>query len=189
MLIDCNLVHADFSEYNLLYHNKQIWVIDVSQSVEKDHPFSFEFLKRDIYNINKYYEKLGVNIFKFKSLFNIITDPKLTAEDVEQLIEEMKDEAMENPDTDKEINDFLLYEIPRTLSIYSEIEEINNKLEAIKNNLDTLIFGRFMGQDERILQGVIYEGEEGEVPEEDLLTDEEFNLLVQQENEAKKNKR
>lgn len=81
MLIECNLVHADFSEYNLLYHKKKVWVIDVSQSVEKDHPFSFEFLKRDVYNINNYYKKqLGVNTFKFKSLFHMITDPTLSSE-------------------------------------------------------------------------------------------------------------
>lgn len=108
---------------------------------------------------------------------------------MEESIEAMKEEAMENPDTDKEINDFLLFEIPRTLSIYSDIEEINSKLEAIKNNLDTLIFGRFMGQDERILKGVIYEGEEGEVPEEDLLTEEEWHLMLQRESEEKRNKR
>lgn len=177
MLIDCNLVHADFSEYNLLYFKKKIWVIDVSQSVEKDHPFSFEFLKRDIYNINNYYKKLGVNIFKFKSFFNLVSDPLLTAEQVNEEIERMKEEAMENPDTDKQINDFLMFEIPRTLRNCTEIEEINQKLDVIRNNLDTLIFGRFMGADERILQGVIYEGEEGEVNEEDLMTDEEFNLM------------
>lgn len=189
MLIDCNLVHADFSEYNLLYFKQKIWIIDVSQSVEKDHPFSFEFLKRDIYNINNYYSKLGVNIFKFKSLFNVITDNKMTEQDVADEIERMKDEAMETPDSDKEINDFLLFAIPRTLSMCTDMDEINAKLAAIKNNLDTLIFGRFMGADERILKGVIYQGEDGEVDETDLLTDEEIYLMIQKENEEKKEKR
>ncbi len=105
----------------------------------------------------------------------------MTPEQVEEEIEKMKEEAMETPDTDKEINDFLMFEIPRTLSMCSEIEEINQKLDVIKNNLDTLIFGRFMGADERILKGVVYQGEEGAADQEDLLTDEEFNLLMQQE--------
>lgn len=32
------LVHADLSEFNLLYHNGSIVIIDVSQSVEQEHP-------------------------------------------------------------------------------------------------------------------------------------------------------
>ena len=32
----CRLVHGDLSEYNLLYYKKDIWIIDVSQSVEID---------------------------------------------------------------------------------------------------------------------------------------------------------
>lgn len=187
MLVDCNLVHADFSEYNLLYFEKKIWVIDVSQSVEKDHPFSFEFLKRDIYNINNYYSKLGLNIFKFKSLFNMVTDVNLTPEQVEESIENMKEEAMESPDTEKEINDFLLFEIPRTLRMCTEIEEINQKLEVIKNNLDTLIFGRFMGTDERILNGVVYDGEVP--PDEEGLTPDQILLKRQREAEEKKDKK
>lgn len=47
----CKLVHADLSEFNLLYHKGEIVVIDVSQSVEHDHPHAYEFLKKDCTNI------------------------------------------------------------------------------------------------------------------------------------------
>ncbi|TPX43921.1 hypothetical protein SeMB42_g04518 [Synchytrium endobioticum] len=47
----CHLVHADLSEYNLLYHHKKIYVIDVSQSVEHDHPHALEFLRKDCTNV------------------------------------------------------------------------------------------------------------------------------------------
>ncbi|MDA8486959.1 hypothetical protein NNO07_28260, partial [Pseudomonas resinovorans] len=33
----CRLVHADLSEYNILFHEGHLWIIDVSQSVEHDH--------------------------------------------------------------------------------------------------------------------------------------------------------
>lgn len=47
----CRLVHADLSEYNLLYKDNSIVVIDVSQSVEHDHPMALEFLRKDCTNI------------------------------------------------------------------------------------------------------------------------------------------
>jgi RIO kinase 1 len=48
----CKLVHADFSEFNLiLKDNSELYVIDVSQSVEHDHPRSFDFLRSDIKNV------------------------------------------------------------------------------------------------------------------------------------------
>lgn len=47
----CKLVHADLSEYNILYHEGSLVIIDVSQSVEHDHPRAFEFLRKDCTNI------------------------------------------------------------------------------------------------------------------------------------------
>jgi len=46
------LVHADLSEFNLLYFQGEIVVIDVSQSVEHDHPHALDFLRKDCTNIN-----------------------------------------------------------------------------------------------------------------------------------------
>lgn len=47
----CKLVHADLSEYNILYYNGSIVIIDVSQAVEHDHPMALEFLRKDCTNI------------------------------------------------------------------------------------------------------------------------------------------
>uniref|UniRef100_A0A2C9LYS1 non-specific serine/threonine protein kinase n=1 Tax=Biomphalaria glabrata TaxID=6526 RepID=A0A2C9LYS1_BIOGL len=47
----CGLVHADLSEYNLLWHEGQVWALDVSQSVEKENPNSHDFLLRDCHNV------------------------------------------------------------------------------------------------------------------------------------------
>jgi RIO kinase 1 len=45
MYMGCRLVHADLSEYNMLYWHGRVMLIDVSQSVETDHPRALEFLR------------------------------------------------------------------------------------------------------------------------------------------------
>lgn len=46
-----HLVHADLSEYNILWWENKCWFIDVSQSVQPDHPNGLEFLLKDCQNI------------------------------------------------------------------------------------------------------------------------------------------
>ena len=46
-------VHADLSEFNLLWFVNKVWVIDVSQSVMPTHPNALAFLLRDCYNVTK----------------------------------------------------------------------------------------------------------------------------------------
>src|SRR5699024_7043713 len=50
---DCDMIHGDLSEYNLLWHESKIFCIDVSQSVRSTHPQAFSLLYRDICNICK----------------------------------------------------------------------------------------------------------------------------------------
>lgn len=70
----CKLVHGDLSEYNLLWHKSQVYVIDVSQSVETDHPSALDFLRKDASNINDYFEKSGnLNVMNTRQLFEFVT--------------------------------------------------------------------------------------------------------------------
>ncbi|XP_038222273.1 serine/threonine-protein kinase RIO3 [Zerene cesonia] len=69
-----HLVHADLSEYNILWWDNKCWFIDVSQSVQPDHPNGLEFLLRDCRNIINFFEKKGVpNIKTADELFKFIT--------------------------------------------------------------------------------------------------------------------
>ncbi|UKJ88258.2 protein kinase [Theileria orientalis] len=56
------LIHADFSEYNLLYTDSKVIVIDVSQAVENDHPNAMYFLKRDCENITTFFTTVQYHI-------------------------------------------------------------------------------------------------------------------------------
>lgn len=51
-----DLVHADFSEFNVLYDGDPV-VIDMGQSVTLEHPMASKFLARDVSNIARYFEK------------------------------------------------------------------------------------------------------------------------------------
>ncbi len=55
------IVHADLSEYNILYYRKNPYIIDVGQSVSIKHPMAATFLERDIKNIVSFFSKKGVN--------------------------------------------------------------------------------------------------------------------------------
>jgi RIO kinase 1 len=54
------LVHSDLSEYNILMHNYEPYLIDVGQAVALAHPKSREFLERDIRNLLRYFSKYGI---------------------------------------------------------------------------------------------------------------------------------
>ncbi|KAI5748893.1 hypothetical protein M8J76_002963 [Diaphorina citri] len=66
----CHLVHADLSEYNMLVHKATLFIIDVAQSVEHDHPHALQFLRKDCDNVTdlsieetmveKYLDKISV---------------------------------------------------------------------------------------------------------------------------------
>jgi len=70
MFHDCHLVHGDLSEYNLLLlEGCKIFVIDVGQSVEQDHPHALDFLKRDCVNINDFFSRRNVATVSLQNLF------------------------------------------------------------------------------------------------------------------------
>lgn len=85
----CKLVHADLSEFNLLYHEGKIVVIDVSQSVEHDHPHALEFLRKDCTNISDFFSKKGVSTMTVKELFTFITDPNIKEVEMENHLEQI----------------------------------------------------------------------------------------------------
>jgi RIO kinase 1 len=51
------LVHADLSEFNILYDKGDPVIIDMGQSVTLDHPMARRFLQRDIANVAHYFKK------------------------------------------------------------------------------------------------------------------------------------
>jgi RIO kinase 1 len=65
------IVHGDLSEFNILYGDKP-YIIDMGQSVTRDHPRALQFLMRDIRNINRFFKK-RCDIKTEYEVFNAIT--------------------------------------------------------------------------------------------------------------------
>lgn len=56
------------------YHQGHLWIIDVSQSVEHDHPRAFDFLRADIAHVDDYFSKRGgVATLGLRATFDWIT--------------------------------------------------------------------------------------------------------------------
>ncbi|KAI0840384.1 Serine/threonine-protein kinase Rio1 [Hypoxylon sp. FL0890] len=128
----CKLVHADLSEYNILYNDRKLYIIDVSQSVEHDHPRSLEFLRMDIKNTGDFFRRQGVDTLPDRTIFDFITssegpveEPGLT-EAIEKLyasrVSSTNDEtAAAELEVDNEV--FRNQYIPQTLEQVYDIEK------------------------------------------------------------------
>ena len=68
-VVNAKIVHADLSEYNILNHNEELYIIDWGSAVHISHPMAFEFLKRDIKNINFFFRRLGVKVVSVEEAF------------------------------------------------------------------------------------------------------------------------
>jgi RIO kinase 1 len=56
------LVHADLSEYNIFKTDLGIMLFDFGSAIDIQHPNSKQFLLRDVMNINRFFEKRGIEV-------------------------------------------------------------------------------------------------------------------------------
>uniref|UniRef100_A0A672SKY3 Serine/threonine-protein kinase RIO1 n=1 Tax=Sinocyclocheilus grahami TaxID=75366 RepID=A0A672SKY3_SINGR len=128
MYNDARLVHADLSEFNMLYHNGDAYIIDVSQSVEHDHPHALEFLRKDCSNVNDFFQKHNVAVMTVRELFEFITDPSITSDNINQYLDKAMEIASERTAEERSNQDkvdeevFKKAYIPRTLNEVTHYE-------------------------------------------------------------------
>nr|XP_018918258.1 PREDICTED: serine/threonine-protein kinase RIO1-like [Bemisia tabaci] len=122
----CRLVHADLSEFNILFHNGGVFIIDVSQSVEHDHPHALEFLRKDCTNISEFFRKKEVATLTVKELFDFITDPTINESNMEEYLDKVSEKAANAlPPTAAEQIDMEVFKnayIPQTLQQVIDVE-------------------------------------------------------------------
>eukprot|EP01133_Synstelium_polycarpum_P013295 gene13295-15627_t len=130
----CRLVHADLSEYNILYYKGGLFIIDVSQSVEHDHPHSLEFLRMDCSNITDYFRKNNVVTMFIQELFEFITDLSINDDNIDEYLEKVQEkigDRVEMTDEEKIKEEvFRNAYIPRTLDQIIDIDRDLKKAQS-----------------------------------------------------------
>lgn len=141
MYQDAKLIHADFSEYNILYYEGKLYVIDLAQAVEPYHPSAFEFLMRDCYNITSFFEKHQVPVKTKEELFFEITklDPLTTDMNMLEKVH-MKGDPAHIVTTPRNLDDYERERVPEKYRLkefpfdyaWKKVEEM--KLKGIDEN-------------------------------------------------------
>ncbi|XP_014093370.1 serine/threonine-protein kinase RIO1 [Bactrocera oleae] len=145
----CKLVHADLSEFNILLQDGQLIIIDVSQSVEHDHPHAFDFLRKDCANISDFFRKRSVATMTVKELFDFITDQSITEENMEVCLEliseKIKDRDFEAITAQEKIDEAVWQNtyIPKRLDEVRHFErDVDKAKKGVKQDL---IYGKITG--------------------------------------------
>lgn len=129
---NCSLVHGDLSEYNMLFYENEIYVIDVSQSVEMDHPEANDFLKRDCGNLNMFFQKKGVSLLPLCHFYDYVTkenEPR-DIEEIRNTYEEMSEEQKK----DIEMRDlqFVNTWVPSNLHQINELYLLDKEMDKLE---------------------------------------------------------
>lgn len=61
-LYAAGLIHGDLSEYNLIIHEGELYVIDLGQAVTVHHPNARSFLERDCRNVTSFFSRQGLSL-------------------------------------------------------------------------------------------------------------------------------
>lgn len=161
----CHLVHADLSEYNVLYLNSQLYLIDVAQAVDYDHPFALDFLRRDCETVNAFFRRGGIaNVLTVRELFNFITDTSLSVDQEEaylqKMIERVADRTELSPQEQTLEAIFLKTFIPRHLDQlpdpFAEIDRL--KVQGHSRIFYEPLVGVSLGSDDSALAHQILQG-------------------------------
>ncbi|PKI72988.1 hypothetical protein CRG98_006688 [Punica granatum] len=110
----CKLVHGDLSEYNILYFEDHLYIIDVSQAVDLDHPHALDFLREDCLHVSDFFRKHGVAVMTIRELFDFIVDPSITDDSIDAYLEEVQQKIRSRGDvvsTEDEIADSVFIQV------------------------------------------------------------------------------
>lgn len=142
----CRLIHADLSEYNTIVHKEELYIFDVSQSVEPEHPMSLDFLRMDIKNMNDFFSsKKKINVIPERLIFNFVVGhfdneeqvlASLPLKDEDSKDDEAEDEVFRMTHLVRSLNhleerDFVKFQEGKISSVGNLVEESESEEESL----------------------------------------------------------
>ncbi|MCL7038400.1 hypothetical protein MKW94_026739 [Papaver nudicaule] len=90
----CELVHGELSEDTVLYHEGNVHIIDVPQSVDLDDPEALYYLFLDCIHVTSFFGRKGVGVVSTRRLFDFIIDSSISDESEGLYIEEVRQKIL-----------------------------------------------------------------------------------------------
>ena len=72
----------------------ELWIIDVSQAVDLDHPRALDFLKEDAAHINAFFRRAGIAVLTTRQLFEFAVDPAINDSNLHEAVASLQQLAV-----------------------------------------------------------------------------------------------
>jgi RIO kinase 1 len=136
------------------YNDKQVYVIDVSQSVEHDHPRSLEFLRMDIKNVTDFFRKKGVMTLSERKAFEFITAENTTvdreemSEVIGRMMEDQGNQDDQKKQDDAEVDERVFRQAYIPKSLFEVVDAERDVGIIQRGGKDDLIYAKFLNVQE-----------------------------------------
>ena len=147
-------------------------MIDVSQSVEHDHPRSLEFLRMDIKNVTDFFQKNGVVTLQERTTFEFITAENTTIDrdEMGSIIEKLARDDHEKPQGNGDVDERVFRQAYIPKNLFEVVDPERDVGIVQQGGKDDLIYSKLLdiqetkpqSQDEQKVQ---YESESEEESE------------------------
>ena len=177
---ECHLVHADLSEYNMLYYNGDVVIIDVSQSVEHDHPNALVFLRKDCFNVNQFFKSKNVLTCTVREFTDFVTSLTLKDNEIDEYLNNLMEKVSNRGDLtiQEEVDDAVFKDshIARRLDQVRMKDAEDDLIKASKGDTSEVLYATITGL-----------GKDLQVEKKpEILNDESEDENSEQENEDEK---
>ena len=75
----------------------ELFLIDVSQAVDLDHPRALDFLREDSQHVNAFFRRAGIAVLNTRELFDFIVDPNINDANIDEALRELQVKADTRP--------------------------------------------------------------------------------------------